>query len=170
MHNFKYHKKRYILAIFFILLLVFLLLYWQGTFENKALKSALYWEQQGRVRVADSLKRVVTDTKVTGETSQDSVVRFEAEKLDGGDSGNMYFIIIGSFINTENANLAARQYHSQGYITSIIRTTNRNGNKAELVSVKTFSNYDEAVKYLKEFQNKVDSKAWLYPNLKTKLH
>ena len=164
MHNFKYHKKRYILAIFFIPFLVFLLLYWQGFFENNALKSALYWEQQGSVRAADSLKRGVTGTKITEETSLDSAVRFEAEKLDGGNSGNLYFIIIGSFINTENANLAARQYRNQGYRTSIIRTTNRNGNKAELVSVKAFSDYDEAVRYLREFQSKVDSKAWLYPN------
>jgi len=166
MPNFKYHKKRYILGIFFISLLVFLLLYWQGVFENKALKSASYWEQQGRNRVADSLKRAVTGTKVTEETSKDTVIRSEAEKLAGEDLKNMYFIIIGSFTNAENANLAASKYSSQGYNTNIITTTNRNGNKAELVSVKSFSNFDEAVRYLREFQSKIDSKAWLYPNSK----
>ena len=169
MSNFKYHSKRYVLAIFFILFLAFILLYRQGFFENKALKSALYWEKQGKVRVADSLKKVAPVTKITEETSPDSVVRVEPEKLGGGDFGNMYYIIIGSFISKENANLVARQFRSQGYKTSIINTTNRNGNKAELVSVRTFSNYDEAVRYLREFQSKVDPKAWLYPNQKTKL-
>jgi hypothetical protein len=168
MSNFKYHSKRYILAIFFILLIVFFLLYRQGFFENKALKSALYWEKQGKVRVADSLKKVAPATKITEETSPDSVIRIKAEKPDARDV-NIYYLIIGSFINKENANQVARQYRRQGYYTSIISTTNSNGNKAELVSVKTFGNYDEAVRYLREFQSKVDPKAWLYPNQKTKL-
>ena len=168
MHNFKYHKKRYILGIFFILFLIFLLLYWQGVFENKALKSASYWEQQGRNRVADSLRRTVTGTKVTEGTSKDSVVRFEPEKLAGEDLRNTYFIIIGSFTDAQNANLAARKYRSQGYSTNIITTTNRNGNKAELVSIKSFGDFNEAVRYLRDFQSKIDSKAWLYPNSTTR--
>jgi len=164
MQNFRYHKKRYTLILSFILLLVFFVLYRLGIFENKALKSAMYWEQQGRNRVADTLERAIADTKVTEEAQPNSAVRIEEEKLPGGDSSNMFYIIIGSFINSENANLVARQYSSQGYSTSIITTTNRNGKKAELVSVKTFNNHDEAVKYLKEFQSKVDPKAWIYPN------
>jgi hypothetical protein len=32
-----------------------------------------------------------------------------------------------------------------------------------LVSVKTFSNREDAVVYLKDFQSKVESKAWVYP-------
>jgi hypothetical protein len=40
--------------------------------------------------------------------------------------------------------------------------TNRNGIKAELVSVNTFNNYYEAVRYLKEFKIKFDPAAWIY--------
>lgn len=165
MLDFKYHKKRYVLILSFVLLLAFLVLYKFGVFENKALDNALYLEQQSRSRVDDSSKRALTDTKALERAQQHSAVKIEADKLSAGDSSNLFYIIIGSFINSENANLVARQYSSKGYNTGIIRAVNRNGKKAELVSVKTFNNYDEAVKFLKEFQDKVDSKAWIYPNL-----
>jgi hypothetical protein len=40
--------------------------------------------------------------------------------------------------------------------------TDRNGIKAELVSVKTFNNFSEASRYLREFQSKSDPEAWIY--------
>jgi cell division septation protein DedD len=75
----------------------------------------------------------------------------------------MFYIIIGSFINSANAKRTAGEYRRKGYKTSIIKTTNRDGNKLELVSVRTFTNYNEAVTYLKEFQAQIDSAVWLYP-------
>jgi histidinol phosphatase-like enzyme len=58
----------------------------------------------------------------------------------------------------------AAKYRNLGYKTSIISVTNRNGIKAELVSVNTFNNFNEAIRYLREFQSKFDSKAWIYSN------
>jgi hypothetical protein len=114
MRNFNNHKKRYILVIFFIFLLVFVIFFKLGFFENNALKSALYWEQHGRTLIADSSKRVSSGTKAPEVTPLDSIIKFEEGKLPGGNSGNMYYIIIGSFTNSENATIAAKQYRSLG--------------------------------------------------------
>jgi hypothetical protein len=163
MHNFKYHKKKYILATFSILLVVFFILYRQGFFENKALKSAAYWERQARMRESDSLVKTNSGKKVVGGLSADSIVRFDPEDPDGKDFKGTYFIIAGSFANPENATIVAGKYRDLGYGTSIIRTIDRYGNKIQLVSVRTFNDYDEAVRYLREFQKNIDPAAWLYP-------
>ncbi len=162
LHNFKYHKKRYILGISLIVLLLFYVLFRQGVFENKALKMAKYWDQQGRLRTTDSLKRTVKVTKVYKENDSDPEVKFEDKQLPGENSVNMYYIIIGSFANSENAKMTAKQYDSQGYNTSIISSTDRKGNKTELVSVKAFGKLDEAVNYLRDLQSKVNASAWIY--------
>jgi SPOR domain len=162
LHNFKYHKKRYILGISLIVLLLFYVLFKQGVFENKALKMAKYWDQQGRLRTADSLKRAVKVTKVYKENDSDPEVKFEDKELPGENSVNMYYIIIGSFANSENAKMTAKKYDSQGYNTSIISATDRKGNKTELVSVNAFGNHDEAARYLKDLQSKVNASAWIY--------
>ena len=134
-------------------------------FENKALKMAsTYWENQDGIHVSDTLKKVVPFTKAAEVTDSDSIIKFEDIKVNSGDPGHLYNIIIGSFVNSENANFAAKQYQSYGYKTSIIRTTNHNGNKIELVSVKSFNNFNNAVEYLREFKSKVKSDAWIYPN------
>jgi hypothetical protein len=64
MDNFWYYFKRYVIAIFIIVLLLFFparrFLRKNGffVFRNKALKEALLWAHQDSVRVADSLKRI----------------------------------------------------------------------------------------------------------------
>jgi cell division septation protein DedD len=94
---------------------------------------------------------------------QDSLVMSDKDNpVFAADTGDTYYIIAGSFTNAENANLAAVKYRSLGYKTSIISMTDRNGIKAELVSVKTFNNFSEASRYLREFQSKIDLKAWIY--------
>jgi hypothetical protein len=166
MLDFKYHKKRYVLGISLIVLIVFFVLFKQGVFENKALKMAKYWDQQGRIRTSDSSKKAVTITKVNDEITLDPAVKLEEKKLPDGDSGNMYYIIIGSYTNLENAKIVAQQYQSQGYNTAIIRTTSHNGNKTALVSVNALSNRNEAVSFLRELQSKVDGSAWIYSQTK----
>jgi hypothetical protein len=170
MDNFMYYFKRYLLAIFIIILLLFFparrFLRQNGffLFDKKTLKEALLWARKDSVRVADSLKRIKIKSSVAVDKQQDSSARFDKEEdpVFAGDIRDTYYIIAGSFTNPENARLAAGKYRSRGYKTSIISMTNRNGMKAELVSVNTFNNFNAAARYLREFQIKFDSKAWIY--------
>jgi hypothetical protein len=167
MDNLKYNLERYLPAIFLILLLLYFL-YCRFMEGEKVLKEALLLEQhqQDSIRIADSLKRIEIETKGVEERHQDSIGKSNKEKLPVfvRDIRDTYYIIAGSFVNPENAKLAVGKYRSLGYKTSIISTTNRNGIKTELVSVKTFNNFNDAVRYLREFQSKYDPKAWIYSN------
>jgi hypothetical protein len=165
MDNFKYRLEKYLPAIFFILLLLFFLYCW--FLERKmAFKEALLWAQHDSIRIADSLKRIEIETKGVEEIHIDTIFKSDREKLPVsiGEIRDTSYIIVGSFINPENAKLVAAKYRSLGYKTSIISATNRNGIKAELVSVNTFNNFNEAIRYLRGFQSKFDSKAWIYLN------
>lgn len=172
MDNFMYYFKRFLPAIFIILFLLFFpirrFLRENGffVFGNKTLKEALLWAKQDSIRVADSLKRIEIEPKGVEEIQRDSLVKSDKEEhpVFAGDIKDKYYIIIGSFSNPDNAKLAAGKYRSLGYKTIIISTTNRNGVKAELVSVKIFNNFNEAVIYLREFQSKFNPKAWMYTN------
>ena len=170
MDDFWYYFKRYLLAIFIIILLLFFparrFLRKNGffVFGNKALKEALLWAHQDSIRVADSLKRIKIESVAPGNKQQDSKVKpvKEENPLKATETESTYFIIAGSFTNSENASLVAEKYRSRGYKTSIISMTNRNGIKTELVSVKSFNNLNEATRYLREFKIKFDPEAWIY--------
>ncbi|MGA2408215.1 MAG: SPOR domain-containing protein [Bacteroidales bacterium] len=170
MDNFLYHFKRCLIAIFIILLLLFFparrFLRENGlfVFGNKTLKEALIWAYKDSIRVADSLKRIKIKSNVLEDKQQDSLFKSDKEEnpVFAGDTGDTYYIIAGSFANHENARMAAGKYRNLGYKARIISMTNRNGIKAELVSVKTFNNFNEADKYLKEFKSKFDPEAWIY--------
>lgn len=96
------------------------------------------------------------------ETLQDSLVISEEEMLTEEDTKNQFYIIVGAYVNPENARAVARQFRNKGYQTSIIRRTNNFGNNLDMVSVNTFSNYEEALIYINQFRSKVDSSAWVY--------
>ena len=170
MDNFWYYFKRYLIAIIIIILLLFFparrFLRHHGyfLFNKKTLKESILWARQDSIRVADSLKRIKIESKVPEDKRKDTVANpiKEDNPSQTADTGDTYYIIAGSFTNTENANLAAGKYRRLGYKTCIISTTNRNGIKTELVSVKTFNNLNEAGKYLKEFKSKFDPEAWIY--------
>lgn len=165
-----YYFKRYLLAIFIIILLLFFparrFLRQHGffLFDKKTLKETLLWARNDSIRVADSLKRIYIESNVPDDKQQDDLIKPDKKEnpVLAGDIIDTYYIIAGSFANPENARLAAGKYRRRGYKTSIINMTNRNGIKAELVSVKTFNNYNEAVSYLKEFKSKLDPEAWIY--------
>jgi len=167
--NFRYHFKRGLPFLFMILLLLFFpaLMFLRKNrfvfFEKKVRKEELLWEQQDKIHVTDSLKRTENETRVVGEIHRDSIVKSDKDErpIVAENIRDSYFIIVGSFSNHENARLAAGKYRSRGYKTSIISMTDRNGIKAELVSVKTFNNFSEASRYLREFQSKFDE-AWIY--------
>jgi len=167
MHKANYHNNSFLPAIVIILLFIFLpscrYLREKGIFLDKNVKLVLLKASQDTILRADSLIKTGTFANNTIEVQQDPEVRIEDEKLSGEEANNLYYIIIGSFSNPENAKLAASQYTGQGYNTSVIQTTDRNGKKIELVSARTFADYDEAAVYLKEFQSNIDPGAWIYP-------
>jgi SPOR domain len=170
MDDFMYYLKRYLLAIFIIILLLFFparrFLRKNGffVFGNKALKEALLWAHQDSIRVADSLKRIKIESVTPVKKQQDSRVKPIKKEipLKATETESTYFIIAGSFTNSENARLASEKYLKGGYKTSIISLTGKNGVKTELVSVKTFNSPGEAARFLKEFKSKYDHEAWIY--------
>ena len=168
MHNFKYINKRYLSSI--ILIATFLIfpscrnVREDGLFVRRSLKKAYLWAQQDSMRIADSLKSNLLVSEYAEEALEDSIVLTEEKMLTGEGIGNQYHIIIGTFAEPENAKLVAAQFRSQGYQTSIINRTNRYGINLDMVSVKTFNNYEEASRYKNKFRREVDSSAWLYHN------
>jgi hypothetical protein len=133
-------------------------------FEHKVRKEALQWAHKDSIRIADSLKKIKIESKGVKKIQQTPLGKSDKEEnpVSARDIRGTYYIIAGSFTNTENAKLAARKYRSLGYKTNIISMTDRNGIKTELVSVNTFNNFDEAVRYLNEFKSKFYPSAWIY--------
>src|ERR1035437_527926 len=170
MDNFRYHFKRGLPFILTILLLLLLPAYrflrknGFSFFENRGRIKELLWARQDSIHVGDSLKKIRIESKVVGKIQQDSLAKSEKEEnpISARDIKYAFYIIAGSFTNPENAKLVALKYQRLGYKTRIINMTNRNGMKAELVSVNTFNNFNAAARYLREFQSKFDSNAWIY--------
>ena len=107
---------------------------------------------------------IIFGSDLPQDKQQDSAVKSNKERSRAlaGASRDTYYIIIGTFPNPENTSIAAEKYRNQGYKTSIISMTGKNGGKAELVSIKTFNNPGEAASFLKEFKSKVDHETWIY--------
>ncbi len=82
--------------------------------------------------------------------------------LPSADEGKTFHIIAGSFSNVKNADLAAEKYNRLGYQTSVVNRTNPGGDISRLVSIKSFTNHDEAVRYKTDLQNKSDLQTWIY--------
>jgi len=167
MFKFKYHNNKYLAAIFLISLSVFLPSCWyfreKGLFLKKDLEIPLSGGQKDSAGIADSLKKSAINSNDAEGKQPDSSFNVNKEKNPERDTVTNYYIIIGSFTNPENARSAVKQYRNKGYNTSIINSTNSKGNKAELVSVATFNNPEDAVRYLRDFQSKANPKAWIYP-------
>jgi hypothetical protein len=132
-------------------------------FNNRTQIEELLWTHRDNIRVADSLEKILIDSKVVEKIQQAPSGKSDKGEnpISAGDIRGTYFIIAGSFTNPENAKLFAGKYHSLGYKTSIISRTDRYGKKTELVSVNTFNSFNEAARYLKEFQSKFDTEAWI---------
>ena len=168
--DFMYYLKRYLFAIFIIIILLFFparrFLRNNGffLFDKKTLNEALLWAHHDSIRVADSLKRIKIESNLPQDKQQDSIFKLNKKESPAlaGDIRDTYCIIIGTFSNPENARQAAGKYRNRGYKTSIISITGKNGVKTELVSVKTFNSPDEAARFLKEFKSKYDPEAWIY--------
>jgi hypothetical protein len=135
----------------------------RGFFGNKARKEAILWARQDSIRISDSLKKIGIVSN-NGEAMDYDSLRPQSNGKIKVPARGTWHIISGSYSRSGNAELAAVQYRNKGYNTSIIKTTSRNGEKVNLVSVKNFNNVDEADRFLKEFQEKIDPKAWKYQN------
>lgn len=135
----------------------------KGLFLDRELKKSQVSAVKDSILIADSVQKAIIMTEVTEVTRTDSSVKNGEADPKGSDRVNSFYIIIGTYTNPENARSAARQYTEKGYSTDIINSRTSKGNKAELVSVKSFDNHDDAVGFLREFQRKVESKAWIYP-------
>jgi cell division septation protein DedD len=139
-------------------------------------------EQAGHdsLRVADSLKRVAAEKEVSGKRIPDSVKKVLDEKKDFNttmtdslmsivaadpherDSGTHYYIIIGSFSNHENAKEASDEFSKKGYKPAILTKTNKDKASLELVSIKTFTDYNQAVSFVKVLKAKSVPDAYIY--------
>jgi hypothetical protein len=149
-------------------------------FGKYSLQEAIEWARQDSLRVADSLKRVSKDKKVSGKSIPDSVKKVLAEKKDFNNtmtdslmsivatkpqketSGTHYYIIIGSFSNHENAKEASAEFSKRGYTPTILTKTNKEKSDLELVSVKTFTDYKQAVTFVKDLQATSVPDAYIY--------
>ena len=183
MHKLKDHIKRTLPVI----IVVTLLLSWQSCdyigqklhFGKYSLKEAIEWAKADSARVADSLKKIVTDRKVIGKTLPDSMKKVLSQKkafektltdsLMSIDDNNSprgaspgFYIITGSFANHANALNETGKYSGQGFKTTILTAYGDDGTRLELVSVKTFSDYNEAREFLKGFKGIYDPGAWIY--------
>ena len=136
----------------------------QSLYGRRSLKKALLWAQQDSIRVADSLANALIVADLVDETLQDSLAIPEEEILTEEDTKDKCYIIMGTFTNPENAKRLAEQYRNEGYQSTIIRRTNSSGNILDMVSIKTFNNYNEALRYIQEFHSTVNSSAYLYSN------
>lgn len=78
---------------------------------------------------------------------------------DESANGLKYFIIGGSFIIKRNATRFNASLESQGYDTRILFHPESRFN---YVSYKGFSNFDDAITYLREVRAELNSEAWLF--------
>jgi SPOR domain len=170
MDDFWYNFKRYAIALIIIILLLFfparrfLRQHGYFLFDKKTLKAAMLWARQDSIRVADSLKRIKTESNIPADKQKDTMDKpvKEENPLQTAETDGTYFIIAGSFSNIENARLAVKKFMGRGYKAGIISIPGKNGVMAELVYVKTFTTANEASMFLEEFKSKIDSEAWIY--------
>lgn len=134
----------------------------QRLIGRRSLKKALFWAQQDSIRVSDSLKSAAVIEGAIDDAVQDSSGISEDVLPTEEGTKNQYYIIVGTYANSDNANAVASQFRAKGYQTSILRSNNNLGDLLNMVSIESFANYEEALNYLNQIRSKVDSTVWLY--------
>jgi hypothetical protein len=135
-----------------------------GFFGKRSLKNAILWAKQDSTRIADSLKMIQVKSEADSGMGRGPAAKPLNYNIPLINPVKGYYVIVGSFTSDENAKIRARQYFIKGYKPEIIDATSNNGDKIELVSVRSFENFSEAKLFLKEFQHDIDPTAWLYSN------
>jgi hypothetical protein len=156
--DFNNHGKKNIIILIPALILAFLIFNKLGFFDNKALKSANYWEQNGLQNIRESLSNSNKLPSLSQPGNKDALI------ISGKEKPGKFYIITGSYINPENANSVARQFSHNGYNVNIIKVSNNTGNDVQLVSINTFDDKEDADEFLKEFKNNFNSEAWIFHN------
>lgn len=143
--------------LIFSLLIVFFAISQSCSFFSSGKRARALAEIKAREdssRVADSLKRI--HEVITENARLDSIRRADEARIA---KESRYNIIVGSFINSENAKSLAEKYNVMGYNASIIKPE---GSKFELVSAECMSNFKRAAERLEAFRDTVQIEAWVY--------
>lgn len=153
---------RHLTALFVIILLVVFpsCKYFKGKklFGKKADTMAVWQAKQDSIRVADSLRKVEERLKAIENARLDSLRKAEEDRR-AWELKYKYNIIVGSFITPEYAKNYAENYRSKGYDARIIKMKD---SRFDLVSAEAHDSFRKAVARLAEFQDTVETEAWMY--------
>jgi hypothetical protein len=153
---------RHLSAIVLIVLLVVLpsCKYFKGggLFGKKAKTMAIMQARQDSTRVADSIRKVQDELMAIENAKLESARKAEEERM-ALEAKFKYNIIVGSFITPEYARGLAEVFRQNGYDTKIIKME---GSRFELVSAEAHESFRKAVARLKEFQETIETDAWMY--------
>jgi hypothetical protein len=127
-----------------------------------SLKAAIEWARADSTRVADSLNRVIIYSHVILDTPKRELNNVKRDIQNISNNGRSYDIITGSFTSRENAEKVAEEYKNMGFNTYIIISSLKSGAIIELVSVKSLSDFNDALLFLQDFKGKYDPGAWIY--------
>jgi cell division protein FtsN len=125
-------------------------------FGKKAREAEALRQQQEAFRVADSI-RVANEKQAEAERARQAELARIAEQ-EAIELSN-YHVIVGSFLTPSYADAWLEHIRSFGYDPTII---NKNGDRWNLVSAKSFSNLHEAWNALYSIQDNIDGEAWVY--------
>jgi len=129
-----------------------------GLFGRKGKKLAVLLAQQDSIRVADSLKRVQNRLKAMEEARLDSIKLAEEERMLL-ETRQKYNIVVGSFLNHDNAVKWLEEYRNQGFDPEIIQM---HDSGFELVVAESFERFSTAAVRLDYFQDEIDIDSWLF--------
>ncbi len=119
---------------------------------------------------------LVTDTTVSIDEPVDSAALFEEmetyrigsepdaaqsaemQQTFANETGNRYYMIVGCFAVPQNADAYAAKVREMGYNSTILEGTNR----LQMVSARSYENYQESIAEIEKFRNEVNPDAWVY--------
>ncbi len=131
----------------------------RGLFLNRE-KALREINTQEKLVTADTLK---TSKDTLMQARMDSQLVTSVVNTAAGDAGSsdqMFRIIVGSFGNLKNAEIAVDKYRKQGYNAEIVKPENKNNTM--LISVFTFDSREKADQQLQVVKNTLDKDAWIY--------
>jgi hypothetical protein len=110
----------------------------------------------------DSVRRAIAEKKAFEKALTDSLMDIGQNDGNTPKPDQRYYIIVGSFSGRENADEAAMKFKSKGYKSEVIKAKEGTAGGQYLVSAKSFTNYDQASVFLKDFKTRIMAGAWIY--------
>lgn len=74
------------------------------------------------------------------------------------ETGNRYYMIVGCFAVPQNAEAYAAKIREMGYNGTILEGSNM----LQMVSARSYGNYQESIAEIEKFRNEVTPDAWVY--------